>query len=73
MMNHHLQWGGAPTMLFDVSKPSWISLVDKLRGMKPSAYEVLDIGSRQGLQKAKDQLSRLYGRSKKVSVIIIQH
>jgi hypothetical protein len=60
-------------MLFDVSKPSWSSLVDKLRNMKPSAYEVLDIGTPQGLQKGKDQLSRLYGRSKKVSVLIIQH
>lgn len=73
MTSHLLQWDGVATMLFDVSKPSWNSLVDKLRGMKPSAYEVLDIGSQQGLQKAKDQLTRLYGRSKKVSVIIIQH
>lgn len=73
MMNRHLRWGGVPTMLFDVSKPSWSSLVDKLRGMKPSAYEVSDVGTSQGLQKAKDHLSRLYGRSKKVSVIIIQH
>lgn len=73
MMNLHLQWGGVPIMLFDVSKPSWSNLVDKLRGLKPSAYEVLDIGTPQGLQKAKDQLSRFYGRSKKVSIIIIQH
>lgn len=73
MTNHLLQWDGGPTMLFDVSKPSWSSLVDKLRGMKPSVYEVSDVGSSQGLQKAKDQLTRLYGRSKKVSVIIIQH
>lgn len=73
MTNHHLHKGGVPTMLFDVSKPTWNSLVDKLRGLKPSTYEVLDIGTQQGLQKAKDHLSRLYGRSKKVSIIIIQH
>jgi hypothetical protein len=74
MTSHLLQWGGGvPRMLSDVSKPSWSSLVDKLRGMKPSVYEVSEVATSQGLQKAKDQLTRLYGRSKRVSVLIIQH
>jgi hypothetical protein len=60
-------------MLFDETKPSWMSLVDKLRGLKPSVYNLTYVANSQGLQKARDQLTRFYGRSKKVSVIIIQH
>ena len=60
-------------MLFDETKPSWMSLVDKLRGLKPLVYNLTYVANSQGLQKARDQLTRFYGRSKKVSVIIIQH
>lgn len=60
-------------MLGDVTKPSWSSLVTKLKSTKPSKYEVIDVLDSKGIQKCKDTLGKFNSSKKGLSIIIIHH
>jgi hypothetical protein len=58
--------------LFDKIKPTWSSLLGKLRSMKSPDFTLIEVADQKDLNTVRNELTRYSGKYKTFSVIFVR-